>query len=1477
MDVITRPPGVPVRPAESRAAAGGEPDGIDARLRERLRTLLCCLCLVLLATATRPGRIIGDTKIDMALNPAGFLGRALHLWDAEQFGQLQNQAGGYLFPMGPFYLLGHLAGVPPWITQRAWLALLLCTAFLGANRLAGRLGIGTPHARRAGAFVFALSPYGLAALGINSSEYLPQAMIPWMVLPLVGAARGGPRVRAAARSGLAVACCGGINGAAAIAALAVPALFVVTRPWGRRATGRRSAVRVRILAWWGTAVVFATAWWSVPLLLLDRYAYSWLPYTEHAATTTATTGPDAVLRGAQRWTDYLFVDGHAWWPLGNALATHTLPILCTGAIAALGLAGLLRARLPERAFLVVTLLTGLTIMVAGHAGPFAPAVRDVIDGPLAPFRNLYKFDGLVRLPLAFGVAHLLSGLPDGAAATRASGLRERARWWPAVAAAAALAGVALSALSMGLSAAGDFAQVPDYWRAASAWLNARAGEQGVLEVPGARFGEYTWGRPMDDIAQPLLRVRWAARELVPAGSAGFTRLLDAIDQRISSGYGSAGLAEVLGRMGIRYILVRNDLRRDDLRGAWPARVHEALDGSRGLKLAAWFGHVPAGSDRPDDAATAFDQPYPPVEIYEVEGAADAVDVIGADDALRLYGSPEALLTMADDGLLRGRTVLFGDDGPGTPAQTVVADSLRRVDRDFGEIRGQSPATMTATDEPHVPGQKRDILEPGWDRYSTVAEYAGIKNVTASSSAADIAAVAGLDQPGGQPYAAVDGNQWTSWETGGLRGPVGQWLRVDFDRPITPHDLTVTFVEEPWLGPPPERVSVETESGRVEQRVARTSDPQPVGVPTGPTRWLRLRIDALASRPAVPAAARVAVSELRVDGVRAVRDYRLPAVPGGGAVVMARAPGTMDPCMKGTVRWVCSPELERQDEEPYSFDRRFSMAASGAAALYGTATLTDPDRIERYTTTGRLVIRASSTLTRGAADVPRSAFDANAKTTWMPASADRAPWLSLSWHKKIRIGRIKVWRPGDASGLTRVRVEGDGGQWRDVPLDATGVLSFKPMRTSSLTLRFPDSSIEVSDLTVPGVEPYDAPPSTRVTLPCGFGPDLWLDGVHVRTRAAGTFGDLLTGRPLPFRACETVKVRAGDNVLTPTLFDPFRVDSVVVNPANGGVTAGPASSPAPVTVTRWTAGGRQVTVAAASTSYLVVNENYNRGWQARIGGRLLRPARIDGWRQAWVLPAGTKGTVRLTYAPDRVYHAALLAGFALLVVLLLAALWPSRRRAGPPPRRRPPASGIPGAAAGCAVVAAAAAIAFWIGGPRIGLGHGTAGLWTGTALAAAATAVLAAVLLRPPERLRRAARSPWLPAAAMLASTVCTAVGLRVRTAGDPLDTPLTATLPRLLCMVVVAALLVSLRRRDDQARVPCAGDSRPPAPPTRDGPPGRPVAGAEPCDVVVWPPPTAVPPAGNGGTPAGRGGAPAGRGGAPPNHGPTGHVHERSD
>ena len=169
---------------------------------------------LILSFAQSPGLISPDTKLDLTANPLRFLARAGNLWNSElPFGQAQNQAYGYLFPHGAFFLIGDVLGLPGWVTQRLWWALLLTVGFWGLLRVAEALGIGTTSARVVGAAAFALSPRVLTTLGSISSETLPMMLAPWVLLPVILALRGSdkPLRVLGAQAGIAVALMGAVN------------------------------------------------------------------------------------------------------------------------------------------------------------------------------------------------------------------------------------------------------------------------------------------------------------------------------------------------------------------------------------------------------------------------------------------------------------------------------------------------------------------------------------------------------------------------------------------------------------------------------------------------------------------------------------------------------------------------------------------------------------------------------------------------------------------------------------------------------------------------------------------------------------------------------------------------------------------------------------------------------------------------------------------------------------------------------------------------------------------------------------------------------------------------------------------------------------------------------------------------------------------------------------------------------------------
>jgi arabinofuranan 3-O-arabinosyltransferase len=1398
----------------AQQAGPGAPPAVDERLRERIRLLAFCLLLAVLPVVTAPGRIIADTKLDLAVNPAGWLARALTLWDPQQFGQLQDQAAGYLFPMGPFFYLGHLAGLQPWVVQRLWISAVAVAAFLGTVKLAERLGIGSPWSRIAAGLAYAASPAALALLGGLSAEFLPAAMLPWILIPLVTAARGGRPGTAAARSAFAAGCCGGVNAAATIAVLLPAFLYILSLG--------RPAPRWRLLGWWCPAVLAACSWWAVPLVLLSRYGVSIIPYTESASITTSVTGLSQTLRGTENWVSYLVVDGQPWWLPGYRIVTGTAPILLTGLAAGLGLAGLVHPRMPGRRFLLGVLLTGVLIITAGHltslGNPLAGPVDQLINGPASPFRNLRKFDPMIRLPVALGLAHLL-------ASVRLPRLRVAAAW----AAGLAIGGLALPAYTGGAALAGPTSQIPSYWVTAANWLNTHAGHQSVLVVPGAPFGQYVWGSPLDDVLEPLMTADWADRNLSTIGSVGNTRLLDAIDQRVAAGDGSAGLTQVLAGMGVRYVVVRDDLSRQVLRGALPGLVNQAMRTSPGITRVAQFG-LPVSSLAPDDATTNLDPPYPAVVIYQVAGASPVVSTVPAASAVRVYGGPESLLTLADEGMPGSRPVLLNSDpGGGPAAASVLTDSLRRRVRNFGEIRTSYSPTLTATGPAQTFEATGDYTERGWAKYLSVARYQGIGDITASSSASDIGAIPGQWASGLLPYAAIDGDPRTMWESGSWNGPVGQWLGLRFTSPVDPGTVQAAFADAAVIGPEVTRVTVRTAAGQVSDRVRDTGQPQSLRVPPGRTGWLQITVTGVATPP--PFGAQVAIKEITVPGVTASREIVAPTLPastqpftstGPAAVVLAKAQPWSAGCMRIPARWVCSPSLISPTEEQYGFDHAFSAGTGGQATLHGRAVLTTVSLATKFLAAPHSGVRvtASSTYTPGPQDQAIAAFDANPATAWIASSTDAQPVLTIGWRQRRTVRSVTIQRPPGAQGLLQVLISGSAGQVRGASVGAGGTVRFAPMRTTRLRMRFTplQGPLQISGVRIPGVPQLRAP-AGPLRLRCGLGPAVSVDGQAVPTRVTGSFSALLTGQPLRYTACREVTVAAGANQVTESAADHYSVqDAVLARPGDrvlapaGTAAAGTAAAGTAAGRTQilsWSPSRRVVKVTAGPASYLVVNENYNAGWQAAAGGRVLRAVRLDGWKQAWLLPAGTSGVVTLTYRPDGIYRVSIVGGLVLLGLLGLLALgwWPRRARRARAARvapaegageQGPGARGRGGLATAVLAAAAAAALllaGFWLGG------------YPGAVILPVAAGVFWALASYRSARSSRTGRSgrwlgswlsgPWLLPGLLLAAAGFGAVGERLLLSGDssPAVMWLTSGIPQVLCLVIIGRLAVALLRR----------------------------------------------------------------------------------
>ena len=115
-----------------------------------------------------------------------------------------------------------------------------------------------------------------------------------------------------------------------------------------------------------------------------------------------------------------------------------------------------------------------------------------------------------------------------------------------------------------------------------------------------------------------------------------------------------------------------------------------------------------------------------------------------------------------------------------------------------------------------------------------------------------------------------------------------------------------------------------------------------------------------------------------------------------------------------------------------------------------------------------------------------------------------------------------------------------------------------------------------------------------------------------------------------------------------------------------------------TTTRWEAEHRTVQVGDRSEdTLLVIPENTNPGWAARLDGRAARRrSPSTAGSRATSSRAGAAGTVELDFAPGPYYRAALAVGAGAVLLLLVVARAPgaaaARARA---PARQPPGHGV----------------------------------------------------------------------------------------------------------------------------------------------------------------------------------------------------------
>ena len=1074
---------------------------------------------------------------------------------------------------------------------------------------------------------------------------------------------------------------------------------------------------MRYAAWWLLALALAMTWWLVALILMARISPPFLDFIESSGVTTQWSSLVEVLRGTDSWTPFVAPNATA----GAPLVTGSVAILATCLVAAAGLAGLALGSMPARGRLVTMLLVGVVLLGVGYSGglgsPLAQHVQAFLDAGGAPLRNVHKFESLIRIPVVLGLAQLLGRIPLPGSAPKP--LWRSAFAHPERDKRVAVGIVVLTALMAGTSLAwtgrmtppGTYSAIPRYWHDAADWLSAHntgvPTPGRVLVVPGAPFATQLWGTSHDEPLQVLGDSPWGVRDSIPLTPPQTIRALDSVQRLFASGTPSAGLADTLARQGISYVVMRNDLDPDASRSARPILVHRAITGSPRLQKVAEFG-APVGPGPVSGFVTDSElRPrYPAVEIYRVTAMAGdpgAPYLADIDGLPRVDGGPEALLRLDERRRLSGRpplgpALLTADAvGAGLPVPVVtVTDTPLARETDYGRVDDHSSAIRAVGDTRHTFNRVPDYPSPGAD--TVYGSWTGGR-LTASSSSSDSTVLPDV-ATAASPAAAIDADSATAWVSNSLQSAVGQWLQVDFDHPVTNSIITIT-PSATTVGAQVRRVEVETATGTTTLRFDEAGKPISGALPYGETPWVR--ITAIGTDDGSPGV-QFAITDLSITQYDArgfahpinIRHTALvPAPPPNAAVAqwdLGSDPLGRPGCATGLTNVQCAPSMALATETPATFSRTLSVPQP--MSVLPTIWV----RARSGPKLADLVAEPDTTRAHGDSDLVDVLGAASAATDGDPATAWTAPQRVVQ-HKTPPTLTLTLPQPTEVTGLrvtpstspvpahpTMVAVDlGDGPQVRALKTSGPQDLPLTPRMTDTITVSLLDwkdvidrTALGFDQLKPPGLaeiaalgtdgRPIAAANAARnrtreVTVDCEHGPVIAIAGRFVHTSVNTTVGALLDGAPVTAQPCdaEPITLPTGQQELLVSPGPQFVVDGAELS---GPLAAQSATAPAtPAATGAWGPARREVRVPDATTSrVLVVPESINTGWVARTSaGTRLTPLAVNGWQQGWVVPAGTSGTITLTFAPNSLYRAGLAGGLALLPLLALLAWWPQRRR------------------------------------------------------------------------------------------------------------------------------------------------------------------------------------------------------------------------
>ncbi len=1258
-----------------------------------------------------PGKVGADTKTYLYLDPSRLLAQAPSLWDSDAaLGTVTHQTIGYLWPMGPFYWLAETLQSPDWLAQRLWLGSILFGAATGVRYLLKTLdwrGGGLLTAMLA----YELSPYVLHYSARISVVLLPWAGLPWMIALTIRAARRGGW-RYPAWFALVAVTVGSVNATALLLVGLAPVLWLFHAAGVERSIspGQALGAASRI----AVTTIGVSLWWIAGLVLQGRYSLPVTRFTEtYEVVANASTGPE-VLRGLGYWFFY-GNDKFGQWIEPSIEYTQGvwLHFLSFGLVV-FALLGAASIRWRHRSYFVLLVVVGGLVAIASH-----PFDEPSVLGSL--FKTFTETDAGLALRSTPRVLPLLVLAVAVFLGMIANAVQRR---WPGhgrslavlICFAVVLNNPAVWRIRMIEEHLHREEEIPEYWIEAISALDDSGRTGRVMEVPGTDFASYRWGNTVDPITPGLLERGYAARELVPFGSAESAGLLTAFDRRFQEdSLDLDSVVPVARLMSVDDLVHRADLSFERFRTPRPLELADQLERTPNLQSGVGFGDPEpnvAGPEQTmlDEVFLGIDQNlvHPaPVTVHRVPDALDIVRLRPLVGSTVIVGGPEGVVDVAGADLLDlDRTVwyaadLVGDDDLRStvlaePTHVVITDTNAKRARRWGTLRENVGAVERAGEVPlqEDPTDNRlgifaeldERADSAADDSRTVAVQRGLFTIQASAYGNPVTYT-----NDDRAFHAADGDLDTAWVVAAFAEARGEFLEfglgsetrfseIALVQPQTDANRHVTEVEIRADGVSLGRFALDARSHSPSGQTVEFAE---VSASTVQLEITDLDFGVYATYPGVSP---VGFAEVRIGASPEPlsETIRTPVA------LIERLGSDLDDHDLSVVltRERSNPaEPVRNDPEPEM--RRWvpmpagrSFEVSGALRLSATAPEPQIDALLGRTGTlagSAMTARSSGRLPGDLHSAASFAFDDDPTTAWTgvfgPGSSQ---WLELNIAERVYVEDLVVEVVADDfhSLPSRLLIVADGAQVGELSVSG-GLRSGARGRTLRLehglnrelsSLRLVVADVEerstrdwysnatvAMPVSIAEIDLGDGINFAQATaLDTGCVELLTVNGVGVAARATGSAQDALARRELDLQGCEqTVSGVDGLRIETRSRLVGLDLDQLVLRSPRA--VEEPPRMPQ-IEVLHHDDTSYTLTVPALlDEAWLVLGQSHNDGWSASVEGMDLGdPVLIDGFANGWILPAGDERTVELRWTPQRLVDWALRFSLVAVVVVLLLA-------------------------------------------------------------------------------------------------------------------------------------------------------------------------------------------------------------------------------